>query len=141
MARRSAPVGVEVPEPSNPLAKTLVAPAGVAADERDEDHMVTRTVGTGPSSGEVVSVKRHECAPEVLRGKLLPSVEDHRHRPPVRRKSQDRELLRRAAADDGTVSPVLGREHLLILQSVVIAVRPAVVLPLPDPNEFLGGNG
>jgi hypothetical protein len=72
-----------------------------------------------------------------LPGRLLPAVDRESVGSPMRRERRDRRLLLRTQPDDlAAVSAILRRQHQLLLWSIEVAFRLAVVGALDDAQQL-----
>src|SRR5437667_162706 len=71
-------------------------------------------------------------------GRVVGAVQGAVRRPMPRKRDQ-RLLLVLAASDRLAVAPILGREHQVTQLGVVVAIRPAVVVPLRKLEELFRG--
>src|SRR5208283_1629082 len=84
-------------------------------------------------------VKRDECASPIGIRKLMPIVECKIVGSPVRREKRDRASLLRARPDRlAAVATIFRSQHQLLLDSVEIALRPAVVGALLQSQQLFG---
>src|SRR2546430_3233685 len=110
-----------------PVRERLVRPDGLGVLER---HKHDTIAGLGQGRAVPRAVKRHEGPVAKPRGELGAPIERESVRRPMPRKRDQRLLLVLAASDRLAVAPILGREHQVTWLGVVVAIRPAVVVPL-----------
>src|SRR5881409_917294 len=121
---------VLVPEP---VRERLVRPDGLGVLER---HKHDTIAGLGQGRAVPRAVKRHEGPVAKPRGELGAPIERESVRRPMPRKRDQRLLLVLAASDRLAVAPILGAEHQVTQLGVVVAIRPAVVVPLRELEEL-----
>ena len=78
------------------------------------------------------------AAPRYFSRELITVVEEQPVGRVVGGKGQERIFGVRTATDDLSIAAILRRQHLLLLPSVVVAVRPPVVPALLKAEELLG---
>src|SRR5881628_361781 len=115
------------------VRERLVRPDGLAVLER---HKHDTIAGLGQGRAVPRAVKRHEGPVAKPRGELGAPIERESVRRPMPRKRDQRLLLVLAASDRLAVAPILGREHQVTQLGVVVAIRPAVVVPLRELEEL-----
>src|SRR5262245_50405748 len=100
------------------------------AETHDRHDITFRKIGS--------SMERYERGAPVLPRELGTAVKVHPVGRVVRGKRDERIFRVRTATDGVTIAAIFRREHLLVLNSIVVAVRPPVVPAFVEVEKLLG---